>query len=192
MNILKAISKERLVILVTHEKDIAKFYSSRIIELLDGKIISDEENDHNDDLDYKMENNIYLKEFENCNMFKSEKTNITLYSDSKEELNIKVVIKNGNVYVQANENKIEVVDETSSIKLVDGVYKKISKEEHEKYEFDFEKHINNKYKMKYTSIYNIFNILLEGFRKVSNYSVIKKIMLLRICIFSYVCTLCSK
>ena len=33
MNIIKAISKEKLVILVTHEVDLAKFYASRILEI---------------------------------------------------------------------------------------------------------------------------------------------------------------
>ncbi len=35
MNIIKAISKEKLVILVTHEVELAKFYASRIIEIKD-------------------------------------------------------------------------------------------------------------------------------------------------------------
>ena len=37
MNIIKTISRDKLVILVTHETEIAKFYSDRIIELQDGK-----------------------------------------------------------------------------------------------------------------------------------------------------------
>jgi len=37
MNIIKAISKEKLVILVTHETNLAKFYASRIIEIKDRK-----------------------------------------------------------------------------------------------------------------------------------------------------------
>ena len=40
MNIIKSISKEKLVILVTHEKEIAEFYATRIIEIKDGKIVS--------------------------------------------------------------------------------------------------------------------------------------------------------
>ena len=39
MNIIKAISKQKLVILVTHERDIAEFYSDRVIEIVDGKIV---------------------------------------------------------------------------------------------------------------------------------------------------------
>ena len=41
MEILKRISKDRLIIMVTHNPDLAKQYSSRIIRMLDGKITDD-------------------------------------------------------------------------------------------------------------------------------------------------------
>ena len=41
MEILKNISKDKLVIMVTHNPDLAQKYSSRIIKILDGKIIGD-------------------------------------------------------------------------------------------------------------------------------------------------------
>ena len=41
MEILKKISKDKLVIMVTHNPDLAQKYSSRIIKILDGKIIDD-------------------------------------------------------------------------------------------------------------------------------------------------------
>lgn len=41
MEILKNISKNKLVIMVTHNPDLAQKYSSRIIKILDGKIIDD-------------------------------------------------------------------------------------------------------------------------------------------------------
>ncbi len=42
MNLLKSFSKERLIIVVTHNKYLAKMYATRIINLKDGKIIKDE------------------------------------------------------------------------------------------------------------------------------------------------------
>ena len=63
MNIIKAISKEKLVILVTHERELAEFYASRIVEIQDGKIVKDYENKHNSELDYRIENKFYLKDF---------------------------------------------------------------------------------------------------------------------------------
>ncbi len=44
MNILKNVAKNRLVIMVTHNPELAETYSTRIVRLRDGKIISDEEN----------------------------------------------------------------------------------------------------------------------------------------------------
>ena len=41
MDLLKEIAKEKLVVMVTHNPDLAKEYSNRIIKLKDGKIISD-------------------------------------------------------------------------------------------------------------------------------------------------------
>lgn len=41
MNILKEISKDKLIIMVTHNPDLANEYSTRIINLLDGVVISD-------------------------------------------------------------------------------------------------------------------------------------------------------
>ena len=41
MNLIKEISKDKLVIMVTHNKELAEKYSTRIVELKDGKLISD-------------------------------------------------------------------------------------------------------------------------------------------------------
>ncbi|MGN0484969.1 MAG: ATP-binding cassette domain-containing protein [Lachnospiraceae bacterium] len=41
MDLLKEIAKDKLVIMVTHNPELAELYSTRIVKLLDGKIISD-------------------------------------------------------------------------------------------------------------------------------------------------------
>ena len=41
MEILKEISRDRLIIMVTHNPDLAQTYSSRIIRLLDGRVVDD-------------------------------------------------------------------------------------------------------------------------------------------------------
>ncbi|MBU1145360.1 MAG: ATP-binding cassette domain-containing protein [Firmicutes bacterium] len=52
LDLLKEISKDRLVIMVTHNVDLAEKYSDRIIQLLDGKIILDSK-DYKESLDTK-------------------------------------------------------------------------------------------------------------------------------------------
>lgn len=64
MSILKNISKECLVLLVTHEKRIARFFGDRIIEVCDGRIVKDEPNIPADSYERSDDANIYLKELE--------------------------------------------------------------------------------------------------------------------------------
>lgn len=45
LNMLKEMSKDRLVIMVTHDTDFSNMYADRIIELKDGRIINDYSND---------------------------------------------------------------------------------------------------------------------------------------------------
>ena len=179
MKIIKSISKERLVILVTHEQDLAKFYASRIIEVSDGVIVKDYLNDVDEQLDYRMDNSFYLKDFKNNSKLKENNVDIDVYSDDKEKLNLDIVLKNGNIYIKSkNQEKIEIVDDNSSIEFIDDHYKKINKSDIDKYEFKFTDIINKNIKKKYSSILNPFTLLINGFKKVFDYSVLKKILLI--------------
>lgn len=177
MNILKTISKEKLVILVTHEKELAKFYASRIIKVVDGKIISDEKNENEEELDYRMYHNIYLKDMPYHETIKQKEIQIEYYGEKQEDIFITMAMKNGNLYIQSNQ-KVESVDENSSIELVDDHYKKMSKEIYEKYRFHPEEVLNDSNKKRYASIYHLFSMLLEGTKKIFHYSTLKKILLL--------------
>lgn len=179
MNIIKAISKDRLVILVTHERELAEFYASRIITISDGVITSDKENSHDDDLDYRMDGKIYLKDIKNKVEVKEKNLNVNYYNDNNENIKINIVVKNGNIYIQSdNKEKIEIIGEDNVIELVDDHYKKISKSIYEDYKFDFNEFANPNIKEKYSSIYNPITLLMSGFKKVFNYGFIKKLLLL--------------
>ena len=176
MNIIKAISKDRLVILVTHESELAMFYASRILKIEDGTIVSDETNSHDIDLDYKMDNKVYLLDMKNHKNIDNENVNIDYYSDSDNKLDITIVVQNGNIYIKSK-NKVDVIDSNSGIELVNDHYQKISKNIYNEYNFDFHEIIDNNYKKKYSSVYNIFNSIKNGFSKIRNYSFIKKVLL---------------
>lgn len=179
MNIIKAISKDRLVILVTHEQTLAKFYASRIMELNDGEIVNDYENVHNDNLDYEIDNRFYLKDFAASDELKNETHDIKLYSDGTEGVELSIVVKNGNVYIQSNTpQKVEVIDENSSIEMLDDHYKQMDKKDLEKYEFKFREVINSNIRKRYCSILNPLTLLVGGFRKVLDFSILKKILLI--------------
>ena len=179
MNIIKTISRDKLVILVTHETEIAKFYSDRIIELQDGKIIKDYENEDSGSLDYRIDNKFYLKDFKYQNTNRDNNINIDMYSDKAEDLNLVVVIKNGNIYIKSkNKEKLEFVTDDSNIEFINDNYKKLDKDVYLKYSFDYDKIISKDYKHKYTSIFNIFTIFTNGFKKVFEYKFLKKLLLL--------------
>jgi len=179
MNIIKAISKDRLVILVTHENELAEFYASRILRIEDGTIISDEDNNHTNDLDYRMDNKIYLKDFEHQENYGNNSVKVNYYSNDNNKLEINLIVQNGNIYIESKNNeKIEVIDSNSSIEVVNDHYKKLSKSIYEEYNFDFDKISNKNIKRRYTSIFNPISLILNGFRKVRDYSLIKKILLI--------------
>lgn len=179
MNIIKSISKDKLVILVTHEVELASFYADRIIEVLDGKVVKDYENKDASLLDYRLDNKFYLKDFTYHDDINVTDNNIDIYSDKKEKLNLTIVFKNGNIYIKNKGNeKIEIIDNNSTIELVNDHYKKLDKSIYEKYSFDFDKIINKDINLKYSSIFNIFTIFSNGFKKVFDYSLAKKLLLI--------------
>lgn len=176
MNIIKAISREKLVILVTHEREIAEFYASRIIEIVDGKIVSDKENIHNDELDYRLENKIYLQDMPVQKDLIRDNVHIRYYSDRDDEpLEVKVVVKNNHIYIETPDSVSEGSD---AVELVDDHYKKLSKDIYEEYEFDYDKLVDDHFRPRYTSVFGPGKLLMNGYKKVFSYSVIKKILLL--------------
>lgn len=178
MNIIKSISEEKLVILVTHEEELADFYASRIIKLLDGKVISDEENHNSEGLDYRVENKIYLKDIKEHKRLQSGKYDIDFYNDSQGDIKLDIVVRNGNIYIKTKSDKdrVEIVDDNSSMEFVDEHYRKLTREEQTESSFDISK-LETKGTRKYRSILNPFAMFKKGFRTVMEYNILKKILL---------------
>ena len=177
MQIIKAISEKKLVILVTHEQELAKFYANRIIEIEDGCIKKDYLNDLQEDLDYGIDGNFYLKDFKENIELKDNKVNIHLYRDTSDKVSLDIVVMNGNIYIKSNTvEKVSVVDEDSGIEFINNSYEKLSHEKRDKYQFDFDK-IKDVHKKRYASIISPIKMIYEGFQKVFQYTFLKKILL---------------
>ena len=121
MAILKKISKECLVLLVTHEKRIARFFGDRIIEIRDGKIIRDEKNTTSS-YERSDDSNIYLKEFE-LDSIEDSYSKFNIYHKNNEApptINMNMVWKDGKLYIQnimeydiifeGEENGVQILD----------------------------------------------------------------------------------
>lgn len=178
MNIIKSISREKLVILVTHEESLANFYADRIIRLRDGKVISDEANENVEGLDYRIENRIYLKDIKDQRTFGDKDNRIRVFNESGGKMDIDIVISRGNLFIQTHDtgNRLEIVDENSSIELVDDHYRALTTEEAEARRFHPERFVSSK-PLRHSSVYNVFTMLASGFRTVANYHILKKVLL---------------
>ena len=122
MDLLKAISKDHLVILVTHEANLVDYYCDTVIELSDGKIVGTKSNAEANGFVARDKNSIYLGELDRRE-FKADGAEIEYYGDTPTEpIKLRIINNGGKIYVDFGSAKVHVIDETSEIKLCDGVY----------------------------------------------------------------------
>ncbi len=143
MNIIKNISKTKLVVLVTHEREIADFYADRVITLSDGQIIRDIQNTSNGELDVQHDTDIYLKDLNKLSTLEDFNNNLTVYSDEDVEskFDVKLIIKNKTIYLDvSNDNykKVQLLDKDSEIKVFNRHFEKVNKASFVDSEFNLE------------------------------------------------------
>ncbi len=177
MNVIKKISKERIVILVTHERKIAEFYSDYICELKDGKIVEAYNNDSSKYLDYQLENKIYLKDMPVSKSFNQDGVNLGIYSDEEREANINIVIRGGNLYIDTD-GKFNIVGEDSNVELTDDHYRAMDESIYADNSFEYDAHLPENFKAKYTSIYTIGSLFSNGFKTIMGFKKLKKFLLI--------------
>lgn len=176
MNIIKAISKDRLVILVTHEREIAEFYSDYVAEMKDGKIVSAYDNDSSRYLDFQLDNKIYLKDMAVEKSFRDDDISVNIYSDEERQADIKLVIRGSNLYIDTG-GKLNVVDETANIELVDDHYTVMDEGIFNESDFEYDKYLPKNFKGKYTSIYTFGNLVSNGWNTIKNFKKLRKFLL---------------
>lgn len=155
MNILKKISHNSLVLLVTHNQDVANFYSDQIIKILDGKIIDIYDGNNSNSLDINNSNKVYLKdlkleEVKNQNIVFKYYTN----NDTHSEITLRIIEKNNTFYISADKN-IKLLEE-SNLKVIDDHYKALDVDSLKDFNFDTSWYNNQKSKK------NIFKDLFSN------------------------------
>ncbi|MBE6595769.1 MAG: ATP-binding cassette domain-containing protein [Ruminococcaceae bacterium] len=122
MDLLKQIAKDHLVLLVTHEANLVDYYCDTVVELQDGAVVSVRHNDNADGFVAKDKNHIYLGELQET-ACKDANVAVSYYGDTPEEpVQVKIVNHGGKLYVRVDTPKVQVLDDTSEIKLKEGVY----------------------------------------------------------------------
>ena len=114
MEILKEISKDKLIVMVTHNPELAEKYSSRIVKILDGKIIDD--------------SNHYTEQDKNneTNVAKSGKTSMKYFTALALSLN-NLMTKKGRTFLTAFAGSIGIIGIALILSLSNGVNKYIQK-----------------------------------------------------------------
>ena len=113
MEILKQISKDKLIIMVTHNPELAEKYSSRVIKVLDGKVIDDSN-------PYKSENSETEKKS------KTKKTSMSFFTALSLSLN-NLMTKKGRTILTSFAGSIGIIGIALILSLSNGVQKYIDK-----------------------------------------------------------------
>lgn len=177
MNVIKSISKDRLVVLVTHERKIAEFYSDFIVELQDGTVVEAYKNDASKYLDYQLENQIYLQDMPVHNDAKAGDVNIGVYGDESRKADIKIVFKGANLYIDTG-GAYNIIGEDTNVELIDDHYTPMDESVFDENRFDGQAYLPENFTPKYTSVYTIKNMMLSGWKSLVGFKKMKKVLLL--------------
>lgn len=134
MNVLRKISKTSLVLMVTHNEEVANFYSDEVIRIKDGCIIDRYQNDGSQSLDTEFTNTIYLKDMDQQDL-SNDAAEIHLYAKGKTpNLQLDIMYVNGTFYLRSNQTVKLAAD--SNIKVLNEHKISLNLEEIEKHEYD--------------------------------------------------------
>ena len=153
MDIIKEISKEKLVIMVSHNKELANLYSTRIIELKDGKMINDNNPVTNDEeiiTNYKLnKTKMSFKEalflsFNNI-MTKKGRTFLTAFASSIGIIGIALILSLSNGFDKQIEkyekgilSAMPIMISSDSVKIDEETMNKLSGKDQKKYpDYDY-------------------------------------------------------
>ena len=128
MDLLRAIAKEHLVLLVTHEESLVDLYCDKVIEIVDGKVKSERENVGASGYTGKSGNDVYLGDMQSFAV-DGEGMKLEFYGEGGQKPHsITLISHKGTLYIQADTNqKIKLIDSSSEIKIHNGKYEDAEK-----------------------------------------------------------------
>lgn len=163
MSLIKNISRNKLVILVTHERHLVDLFADRIIELKDGIVTNDYQNFKNTSYQHKDDRFIYLKDL-NKEDLETKFIDYYYEKENNKHFDFKVVEMNDTIYIQTNsDKKIQFIDHESEISLVDDHKKEFKTEEMEALDFDKFKAIEHHH---HKSLFRWRDTLFTGLKKL--------------------------
>jgi len=127
MDLLKAISREHLVLLVTHEANLVDYYCDTVIELSDGRVVSERKNASANGFAARDKNDIYLGELEKSQIADTN-ADVEYYGDAPASpVKLKIINTGGKLYVRIDTPGAQILDDTSEVRLREGSYEDLRK-----------------------------------------------------------------
>lgn len=137
MGILKKISQKCLVVVVTHEKNIADFFADRIIWIEDGELVRDEQQEGKKIYQYVEDPHFYLKEFEENKVSEGNVELSVYHREETPKITLKLVYDNGNIYLSTENNgNVEFLTEESEHKVIDSKRPKVEQKDVDQIQFE--------------------------------------------------------
>lgn len=169
MTIIKKISQTCLVILVSHERHLVDFYADHIIEVSDGKVVKQYDNEGNNSFEHRDERNIYLKDLNRNDSLLDSGIERYYDKDFDEDLSFQIVEVKDAVYIKAkSKKKIKYLADDTEVRLIDEHYKAKKTEEALDYDFDMEQYGGIHTIGKKKSFIRFQDTLKSGFRKATS------------------------
>ena len=130
MDLLKAISKEKLVLIVTHEAHLVDSYCDKVIGISDGKIFEERQNTVTDGYDSKKTNEVYLGDM-NREIISDGELCLEYYGENESKpSNIRIISAGGVLYISADEGvRLKLADSSSELVVHEGKYVEKKKKE---------------------------------------------------------------
>lgn len=198
MGILKKISKDCLVILVTHNKRIADFFADRIIYINDGKITKDTCHKGRKIYRYNDDTNFYLNEFEKETLQKNN-IKINLYSNQKQvdeiassnrdpdpmtdisissRITLNMIYKDGKLYIQTpQEEDVVFLTSQDETQIIEGSRPELDLNHAQDFEFSLRPiHKFKRPKLSFVETWNLANENVRRFGKKQFFLVISLII----------------
>lgn len=122
MDLLKEISRDRLVLLVTHEANLVDYYCDTVIELQDGGIANVRSNAEANGFSARDKNDIFLGELAHSTLSDAN-AKIEFFGERPEApIQLRIVNSGGRYYVQVQTPRVQVLDEGSEVRLREGIF----------------------------------------------------------------------
>ncbi len=137
MDMLKRISENCLVLLVTHEEKLVDHYCETVIRLSDGQIVDVKRNENVTGYSLRSKNDIFLGEFAEKNEA-GEHISLKYYGNSPANpIKLRIVNTGEKIYLKVDDPSVQVIDDSGEIRLREGSFEPHVADESASCEKDF-------------------------------------------------------